>query len=38
VGGRFSRNPLKQHQKLAGPQRAVWDDVMPIDRECASAA
>jgi hypothetical protein len=38
VGGSFSRNPFKQHQKLAGPQRAVGNDVMPIDRECASAA
>jgi hypothetical protein len=38
VGGSFGRASLKKLEKLAGPQRAIGNDVVPMDRKCASAA
>jgi hypothetical protein len=38
VAGSFGRATLKKLEKLAGPQRAIGNDVVPMNRKCASAA
>jgi hypothetical protein len=38
VCGDGRRTTLKETEKLTGPQRAIRDDILPMDRKCTPAA